>query len=222
MKQEQNDPSFGYESQRRLLAIICTGVLALVAIDSCGNPAAASAVSAQSEAWENSAVSPTKPGAEPPTRPSQVGTTVVEFWRFPDSSDVEIIRGQETGRVICSVRLPASLSLPGQTTRPRIDLLEPEIRGLVKTLQPFTQPYVELWPERTTAILLTFLDANGQSVEILQRMTPKTRQWATQSIDRLTLCLTRMQLLPPLVTQTASLPVSQSGSQQVRQAELTM
>jgi hypothetical protein len=219
MKQEQNDPSFGYQSQRRLLAILCTGVLALVAIDSCGNPAAVTAVSAQSEAGENSAVSPTKPGAETPTRPSPVDTTVVEFWRYPDSSDVEIIRGQETGRVICSVRLPASLSLPGQDTRSRIDLLEPEIHRLLEALKPLTQPYHELWPERTTAILLTIPDANGKSVEILQRLTPKTRQWATQSVERLTLCLTRMQLLPPLTQpKPAILPVSRTASQSVSKA----
>ena len=142
---------------------------------------------------------PTAPESDLPTRPSTIDTTVVEFWRFPGDGDVPIIRGQETGRVICSVRLPPSLSLPGQTARPRIDLLEPEIRGLLKTLQPLTQPYVGLWPERTTAILLTFSDSSGKPVEILLRLTPKTRQWATQSIDRLTLCLTRMQLLPPLV-----------------------
>lgn len=219
MKQEQNDPSFGYQSQRRLLAILCTGVLALVAIDSCGNPAAATSVIAQSGGDQKLSSVPTAPESDLPARPASVDTTVVEFWRWPGSRDVEIIRGRETGRVICSVRLPPSLSLPGQATRPRIDLLEPQIHGLLETLQPLTQPYVELWPERTTAILLTFSDANGQSVEILQRMTPKTRQWATQSIDRLTLCLTRMQLLPPLVTQTASQPVSQPDNQQDRIAE---
>lgn len=221
MKQQQDDSSARSQSQRRLLAVICTGVLALVAIDSCGNPAAATPVGTQSGAGQNSAPITTELESDRLTHPSTVDTTVVEFWRSPGSGDVEIIRGQETGRVICSVRLPPSLSLPGQATRPRIDLLEPEIRALVQTLQSLTQPYIELWPERTTAILLTFSDANGKPVEILERLTPKTRQWATQAIDRLTLCLTRMQLLPPLVTQTASLPVSQSGSQQVRQAELT-
>jgi hypothetical protein len=45
-------------------------------------------------------------------------------------------------------------------------------------------------------------------VEILHRLTPATRHWATQSIHLLTACLTRMQLLPPLTP----VPVANPGS----------
>ena len=47
-------------------------------------------------------------------------------------------------------------------------------------------------------MLLTFPDASGRNVEILHRLTPATRHWATQSIHLLTACLTRMQLLTPV------------------------
>jgi hypothetical protein len=57
-------------------------------------------------------------------------------------------------------------------------------------------------------LLLTFPDASGRNVEILHRLTPATRHWATQSIHLLTACLTRMQLLPPLTP----VPVANPGS----------
>ncbi|MFN9050957.1 MAG: hypothetical protein ACK5YC_22775, partial [Planctomyces sp.] len=97
---------------------------------------------------------------------------------------MEIVRGNGTGRVICNVRLPASpgqTSLPGRPVRPRLDLLEPTIRQLLATISPLTQPRSEAWPERTTAMLLTIPDASGRNVEILHRLTPATRHWATQS-----------------------------------------
>jgi hypothetical protein len=69
-----------------------------------------------------------------------------------------------------------------------------------------------VWPERTTALLLTFPDASGRNVEILHRPTPATRHWATQSIHLLTACLTRMQLLPPLTPVPVASPGSSFGS----------
>ena len=57
-------------------------------------------------------------------------------------------------------------------------------------------------------MLLTIPDASGRDVEILHRLTPATRHWATQSIHLLTACLTRMQLLPPLTP----VPVANPGS----------
>jgi hypothetical protein len=64
------------------------------------------------------------------------------------------------------------------------------------------------WPDCTTALLFTFPDASGRNVEILHRLTPATRHWATQSIHLLTDCLTRMQLLPPLTPVTVASCVS--------------
>jgi hypothetical protein len=49
-------------------------------------------------------------------------------------------------------------------------------------------------------------------VEILHRLTPATRHWATQSIHLLTACLTRMQLLPPLTPVPVASPGSSFGS----------
>jgi hypothetical protein len=57
-------------------------------------------------------------------------------------------------------------------------------------------------------LLLTFPDASGRNLEILHRLTPATRHWATQSIHLLTACLTRMQLLPTLTT----VPIANRGS----------
>ncbi|MFM8475267.1 MAG: hypothetical protein ACKOEO_05655 [Planctomycetaceae bacterium] len=67
------------------------------------------------------------------------------------------------------------------------------------------------WPERTTALLLTIPDASGRNVEILHRLTPATRHWATQSIHLLTACLTRMQVLPPLTPVPVASPGSSFG-----------
>jgi hypothetical protein len=49
-------------------------------------------------------------------------------------------------------------------------------------------------------------------VEILHRLTPATRHWATQSIHLLTACLTRMQLLPPLTPVPVASPGSSFGT----------
>ncbi|MFN9035939.1 MAG: hypothetical protein ACK5YO_06570, partial [Planctomyces sp.] len=83
---------------------------------------------------------------------------------------MEIVRGNGPGRVICNVRLPASpgqTSLPGRPVRPRLDLLEPTIRQLLATISPLTQPRSEAWPERTTALLLTFSDASGSMLGVV-------------------------------------------------------
>ncbi len=69
-----------------------------------------------------------------------------------------------------------------------------------------------MWPERTAALLLTFPDASGRNVEILRRLPPATRHWATQSIHLLTACLTRLQLLPSLTPVPAANPGSSFGS----------
>ena len=61
-------------------------------------------------------------------------------------------------------------------------------------------------------MLLTVPDASGRHVEILHRLTPATRHWATQSIHLLTACLTRMQLLPPLTPVPVANPGSSFGS----------
>ena len=61
-------------------------------------------------------------------------------------------------------------------------------------------------------MLLTIPDASGRNVEILHRLTPATRHWATQSIHLLTACLTRMQLLPPLTPVPVANPGSSFGS----------
>ena len=106
---------------------------------------------------------------------------------------------------------PGQTGLPGRPVRPRLDLLEPTIRQLLATISPLTQPRSEAWPERTTALLLTFPDASGRNVEILHRLTPATRHWATQSIHLLTACLTRMQLLPPLTPVPVASPGSSFG-----------
>jgi hypothetical protein len=53
---------------------------------------------------------------------------------------------------------------------------------------------------------------DNRNVEILHRLTPATRHWATQSIHLLTACLTRMQLLPPLTPVPAANPGSRFGS----------
>ena len=97
---------------------------------------------------------------------------------------------------------------PAARSRPRLDLLEPTIRQLLATISPLAQPRSEALPERTTALLLTFPDASGRNLEILHRLTPATRHWATQSIHLLTACLTRMQLLPTLTT----VPIANRGS----------
>ncbi|MFN9225067.1 MAG: hypothetical protein ACK6D6_23380, partial [Planctomyces sp.] len=60
--------------------------------------------------------------------------------------------------------------------------------------------------------LLTIPDASGRNVEILYRLTPATRHWATQSIHLLTACLTRMQLLPPLTPVPVASPGSSFGA----------
>jgi hypothetical protein len=61
-------------------------------------------------------------------------------------------------------------------------------------------------------LLLTIPDASGRNVEILHRLTPATRHWATQSIHLLTACLTRMQLLPPITPLPVANPGSSFGS----------
>jgi hypothetical protein len=61
-------------------------------------------------------------------------------------------------------------------------------------------------------LLLTIPDASGRNVEILHRLTPATRHWATQSIHLLTACLTRMQLLPPLTPVPVASPRSSFSS----------
>jgi hypothetical protein len=92
------------------------------------------------------------------------------------------------GDQLSVVSCPGQTSLPHRPARPRLDLLEPTIRQLLAIISPLTQPRSEAWPERTAALLLTFLDASGRNLEILRRLTPATRHWATQSIhlpDRL-------------------------------------
>ena len=70
---------------------------------------------------------------------------------------------------------PGRTGFPGRPLRPRLDLLEPTIRQLLVTISPLTQPRSEAWPERTTALQLTFPDASGRNLEILHRLTPA--QW---------------------------------------------
>lgn len=215
MKQTHNPLFPTGNSQKRALAEFCLGILDILVIDSCGNPAAAQSAGNPAGLQPEQYSAVFTPFPEPPLRTSAVDTTVVEFWRYPDNRDVEIVRGNGTGRVICNVRLPAT---PGQTglqsrpARPRLDLLEPTIRQLLATISPLTQPRSEAWPERTTALLLTIPDASGRNVEILHRLTPATRHWATQSIHLLTACLTRMQLLPPLTPVPVANPGSSFGS----------
>jgi len=184
-------------------------------IDSCGNPAAAQSSGNPAGLQPEQYAAVFTPFPEPPLQTLSVDTTVVEFWRYPDNRDVEIVRGNGTGRVICNVRLPAP---PGQTglhyrpVRPRRDLQESTIRQLLATISPLTEPRSEAWPERTTALLLTIPDASGRTIEISRRLTPATRHWATQSIHLLTACLTRMQLLPPLTPVPVANPGSSFGS----------
>ncbi|MFM7865971.1 MAG: hypothetical protein ACKPHU_17295, partial [Planctomycetaceae bacterium] len=161
-------------SQKRALAAFCLGILAILVIDSCGNPAAAQSAGNPAGLQPEQYSAVFTPFPEPPLQTSSVDTTVVEFWRYPDNRDVEIVRGVGTGRVICNVRLPASpgqTALPGRPLRPRLDLQEPTIRQLLATISPLTEPRSEAWPERTTALLLTIPDASGRNGGVQARGT---------------------------------------------------
>ena len=59
--------------------------------------------------------------------------------------------------------------------------------------------------------MLMFPEASGRNVEILHRLTPATRHWATQSIHLPIACLTRIQLLPPLTPVPVASPRSSFG-----------
>ncbi|MFN9289358.1 MAG: hypothetical protein ACK6EB_14900, partial [Planctomyces sp.] len=108
MKQTHNPLFPTGNSQKRALAAFCLGILAILVIDSCGNPAAAQSAGNPAGLQPEQYSAVFTPFPEPPLQTSSVDTTVVEFWRYPDNRDEEIVRGNGTGRVICNVRLPAS------------------------------------------------------------------------------------------------------------------
>lgn len=212
---------------RRLLAILCTAILALLTIDSCGNPAVgqqhigqqrpeqplaalqyAGDVDNRSAAKQNSdnrdAWTGNRPGNGFQTVKNfpaeSIPTTIVEFWRYPQHPDVEIVRGISSGSAYCRVKLEDSVIPHGERASQRTWELPPAaIQALLRQLAPLRTVAVDPWDQRTTAILFSIPVSSGATQDLLHKLSDSTPAWARETTQQLQTCLHLLHQLPPAI-----------------------
>ena len=192
--------------QKQLLAFFCTAVLGLLAIDSCGNPAAGQSGLPQTASNQGTTTPPPDTAtvrhssqASPGRwlqREQGVHTSMVEFWHWPDYEGIEIIRDVSSGGTICAITVQ-SLQ-PGNTTpiTQRLELTASGIDALQQALRPLLQTQPDPYQQRTTAVLYNLQDATGQPRQLLHRLSKDTPAWAAGIVDQLQVCSRLMAQLP--------------------------
>ncbi|MFN9224225.1 MAG: hypothetical protein ACK6D6_19115 [Planctomyces sp.] len=174
------------ESQQKMLVgLLSAGMLLLILLDSCGNPARAD------ERGAAAAMLSATAGLQ-----ATADVTILEFWHPSGRHGMEITRGPGSGQLTCRLQLKG--------TREKRELDEPTIRSLVALLSQLAasvQP--DSIRERITAILITAVSPHGQRTELLHRLQPSTRHTLLQQLQQLQTCLTLMttiQQTPPAIT----------------------
>ena len=176
------------ESQQKMLVgLFSAGMLLLILLDSCGNPARADERGAAAAAAMLSATAGLQATAD---------VTILEFWHPSGRHGMEITRGPGSGQLTCRLQLKG--------TREKRELDEPTIRSLVALLSQLAAS-VQPDPirERITAILITTVSPHGQRTELLHRLQPSTRHTLLQQLQQLQTCLTLMTTIrqtPPAIT----------------------
>ena len=202
--------------QKQLLAIFCTAVLGLLAIDSCGNPAAGQSGLPQTASNQGTTTPPPDTATVRHSSPASssrwlqreqgVHTSMVEFWHWPDYEGIEIIRDVGSGGTICAITVQ-SLQ-PGNATpiTQRLELTASGIDALQQALTPLLQTQPDPYQQRTTAVLYNLQDATGKPRQLLHRLSKDTPAWAAGIVDQLQVCHRLMLQLP------VALPIARNFS----------
>ena len=192
--------------QKQLLAFLCTAVLGLLAIDSCGNPAAGQSGVPQTTSNQGR---PTPPPGTATDRHSSaassnrwlqyeqgVHTSMLEFWHWPGYEGIEIIRDVGSGGTICAITVQSMQ--PGNATpiTQRLELTASGIDALQQALTPLQQTPPDPYQQRTTAVLYNLQDATGQPRQLLHRLSKDTPAWATGIVSQLQACHRLILQLP--------------------------
>ncbi len=221
MKQQRYSPfpDGSGNLNRRLLAILCTAILALLTIDSCGNPAVGQQRpdqplaalhwagdvddrSAAGNSVDRDARAGNRPGNGFQTvnnfDAESIPTTIVEFWRYPQHPDVEIVREISSGSVYCRVKLEDSVIPHGERASQRTWELPPAaIQVLLRQLAPLRAIAADPWDQRTTAILFSIPVSSGGTQDLLHKLSDRTPAWARETTRQLQTCLQLLHQLPP-------------------------
>lgn len=198
MKHQQYSQPGRRSLQKQLLAIFCTAVLGLLAIDSCGNPAAGQSGLPQTASNQGIPTPPPDTATVRHSSPASsnrwlqheqgVQTSMVEFWHWPDYEGIEIIRDVSSGGTICAITVQ-SLQ-PGNATpiTQRLELTAGGIDALQQALAPLLQTLPDPYQERTTAVLYNLQDATGKPHQLLHRLSNDTPAWAAGIVSQLDAC----------------------------------